>query len=105
MAARVGRRGLRAGARAGGRSRRLPGPAPRHSAARHRRPRRPAGAAVTATAWRWARPAVAAATLAVLVWRLGTGPFLDGLHSVDGSALAAASGLALLTTTCCAWRW
>src|ERR671910_270107 len=49
--------------------------------------------------------AVAAATLAVLVWHLGTGPFLDGLHAVDGWALAAASGLAVLTTLCCAWRW
>jgi uncharacterized membrane protein YbhN (UPF0104 family) len=49
--------------------------------------------------------AVAAATLAVLVWQLGTGPFLDGARSVDGGALAAASGLAVLTTLCCAWRW
>jgi uncharacterized membrane protein YbhN (UPF0104 family) len=49
--------------------------------------------------------AVAAGTLAVLVWQLGTGPFLDGLHSVDAGALAAASGLAVLTTLCCAWRW
>jgi glycosyltransferase 2 family protein len=49
--------------------------------------------------------AVAAGTLAVLVWSLGTGPFLDGLHSVDAGALVAASGLAVLTTVCCAWRW
>jgi glycosyltransferase 2 family protein len=49
--------------------------------------------------------AVAAATLAVLVWQLGTGPFLDGLRTVDGGALAAASCLAVLTTVCCAWRW
>jgi uncharacterized membrane protein YbhN (UPF0104 family) len=55
--------------------------------------------------WWWVRPAAAAAILAVLVWRLGTGPFLDGLHMVDGEALAAASGLAVLTTVCCAWRW
>ena len=57
------------------------------------------------TAWWWARLAAAAATLAVLVWRLGTGPFLDGLRTVDGGALAAAAGLAVLTTVCCAWRW
>ena len=37
--------------------------------------------------------------------RSGTGPFLDGLRTVDGGALAAASGLAVLTTVCCAWRW
>jgi glycosyltransferase 2 family protein len=49
--------------------------------------------------------AVAAATLAFLVWHLGTGPFLDGLRAVDGGALAAASGLAVVTTMCCAWRW
>ena len=41
----------------------------------------------------------------MLVWRLGAGPFLDGLRAVDGWALAAASGLAVLTTVCCAWRW
>ena len=55
--------------------------------------------------WRWVNLAVAGATLAVLVWHLGTGPFLDGLHAVDGWALVAASGLAVLTTLCCAWRW
>jgi glycosyltransferase 2 family protein len=49
--------------------------------------------------------AVAAVTLAFLVWHLGTGPFLEGLRSVDGGALAAGFGLAVLTTTCCAWRW
>jgi uncharacterized membrane protein YbhN (UPF0104 family) len=43
--------------------------------------------------------------LAVLVWRLGTGPFLAGLRSVDGGALAAAAGIAALTTVGCAWRW
>ena len=56
-------------------------------------------------AWRWVRLAATAATLGVLVWRLGTSPFLDGLRTVDGGALAAAAGLALLTTVCCAWRW
>jgi uncharacterized membrane protein YbhN (UPF0104 family) len=42
---------------------------------------------------------------AVLVWRLGTGPFLDGLRTIDGGALAAAAGIAVLTTVCYAWRW
>jgi uncharacterized membrane protein YbhN (UPF0104 family) len=45
------------------------------------------------------------AALAVVVWRLGTGPFLDGIRRIDGGALAAASGLTALTTVCCAWRW
>ena len=42
------------------------------------------------TARRWMPLAVAAGTLAVLVWILGTGPFLDGLQSIDAGALAAA---------------
>jgi uncharacterized membrane protein YbhN (UPF0104 family) len=57
------------------------------------------------TVWTWVRFAGAAVTLAVVVWRLGAGPFLDGVRSVDGRALAAAAGLAVLTTVCCAWRW
>jgi uncharacterized membrane protein YbhN (UPF0104 family) len=51
------------------------------------------------------RLAATAAVLAVLVWRVGTGPFLDGLRTVDGGALAAAAGIAVLTTLCCGWRW
>src|SRR6476619_3226822 len=53
----------------------------------------------------WVRLVGAAAVFAVLVWRLGTGPFVDGLRTVDGRARAAATGLAVLTTVCCAWRW
>ena len=56
-------------------------------------------------AWRWVHLAAAVATLAVLVWHVGTAPFLDGLRTVDGGALAAGSGIAVLTTVCCAWRW
>jgi uncharacterized membrane protein YbhN (UPF0104 family) len=41
----------------------------------------------------------------VVVWRLGTGPFLDGVRSIDGKTLAAAAAIAALTTVCCAWRW
>jgi hypothetical protein len=51
------------------------------------------------------RVAAAAGTLAFLVWRVGTGPFVDGVRSVHGGALAAACGLAVVTTICCAWRW
>lgn len=54
---------------------------------------------------RWARPAGAFAVLAVVVWRVGAGPFRDGLRAVDGRALAAAAAIGLLTTVCCAWRW
>jgi uncharacterized membrane protein YbhN (UPF0104 family) len=62
-------------------------------------------AASRRAAWWWARPAIAIAALAVLFWHLGSGPFLDGLGSVDRGALAAGSGLAVVTTVCCAWRW
>jgi uncharacterized membrane protein YbhN (UPF0104 family) len=55
--------------------------------------------------WALARPAVAAAALAIVLWQLGTGPFLDGVRSVDAAALAAAAAIGLLTTVCCAWRW
>jgi uncharacterized membrane protein YbhN (UPF0104 family) len=57
------------------------------------------------TAWTWVRRVGAAVTLGVLVWRLGTGPFLNGVRAVDARALAAAAGFAVLTTVCCAWRW
>jgi glycosyltransferase 2 family protein len=57
------------------------------------------------TGWTWVRRVGAAVTLGVLVWRLGTGPFLNGVRAVDARALAAAAGIAVLTTVCCAWRW
>jgi uncharacterized membrane protein YbhN (UPF0104 family) len=55
--------------------------------------------------WAWARMLGAAAILAVLVWRLGTGLFLDAVRMVNGWSLAAAAAIGLLTTVCCAWRW
>src|SRR5664279_393668 len=66
-------------------------------------PRGASGSDVTMsrTWWRWARLWGGAAILAVLVWRLGTGPFLDGIRTIDGRPLAAAAGIALLTTVCC----
>jgi len=54
---------------------------------------------------RWAGPAVAVPLLAVVIWRLGTGPFLAGLEAVDGRALLAAAAIFFLTTVCSAWRW
>jgi uncharacterized membrane protein YbhN (UPF0104 family) len=54
---------------------------------------------------RRARPAVAATLLAVVVWRVGSGPFLDGVRALDGRALAAAATVFFITTVCCAWRW
>lgn len=64
-----------------------------------------ASARVRRKAWTWGRFAGSILVLAVLVWRLGSGPFLDGLRTIDGGALAAAAGLALLTTVSYAWRW
>lgn len=46
-----------------------------------------------------------AAILAVLLWRLGTGVFLDGLRRIDGPTLLAALGIGLVTTVFSAWRW
>jgi uncharacterized membrane protein YbhN (UPF0104 family) len=57
------------------------------------------------TVWTCARFGGFGATIAVLVWRLGANPFLDGVRTVDVGALAAAAGLVLLTTVCSAWRW
>jgi len=54
---------------------------------------------------RWANPAIAVAALAVVVWRLGTGPFLAGLKAVDVRAVLAVAAVVLVTTLCSAWRW
>jgi uncharacterized membrane protein YbhN (UPF0104 family) len=53
----------------------------------------------------WARPLGGLAILAVVVWRLGAGPFLDGLRAVDARALLAALAITAVTTVCSAWRW
>ncbi|MET8833833.1 lysylphosphatidylglycerol synthase transmembrane domain-containing protein [Micromonospora sp. NPDC004540] len=55
--------------------------------------------------WAWARPLAGFAVLAALVWSVGTGPFLAGLRLIDAPALAAALGIGVVTTVCCAWRW
>jgi hypothetical protein len=55
--------------------------------------------------WTWARRAAAAATLAVVVWRVGAGPFRDGLQAVDATAVVPAAAIGLVTTLSCAWRW
>jgi len=60
---------------------------------------------VTRSFWAWIRALGGAGILAFLLWRLGTGPFLEGLRLIDGWALVAALGIGALTTVCCAWRW
>ena len=59
----------------------------------------------TERAWAWARPFGGAGILAVLVWRLGTGPFLDGVRRINVWSLLAATSITVLTTVCSAWRW
>jgi uncharacterized membrane protein YbhN (UPF0104 family) len=76
-------------------------PAARRSGA----PARTSYAGMSPTAWAWARLGGGAAILAVLVWRLGTGPFIHGIGTVGAGSLAAAAGIALVTTVMCAWRW
>ncbi len=57
------------------------------------------------TVWAWARLGGGAAILAILIVRLGDGPFLDGLRLSSAWSLAAAVGITGMTTLCCAWRW
>jgi glycosyltransferase 2 family protein len=54
---------------------------------------------------RWVSIVAPFVTLGLVVWRLGTGPFVAGVRTVDAGALVAAVGLMVLTTVCCAWRW
>ncbi len=54
---------------------------------------------------RWASSAVAVLVLAAVIWRIGTGPFLDGLKAVDARTLLAAAAIVFVTTLCSAWRW
>ena len=54
---------------------------------------------------RWLPAAAGAALVAVLAFRLGTGPFVAGFGAVTGRSLVAAMGIAVITTVCSAWRW
>jgi uncharacterized membrane protein YbhN (UPF0104 family) len=45
------------------------------------------------------------AVLGLVIWRIGTGPLIDGLEAVDGRALLAALAIGFVTILCCAWRW
>lgn len=54
---------------------------------------------------RWWRVAAGAVVLAVVVWHVGTGPFVDAVSSTSPTALLAALAITAVTTVCCAWRW
>lgn len=68
-----------------------------------------AGVRPTAKVFRALRPHVGTlagtAIMGVLVWRLGTGVFLDGLRRVDALTLVAALAIGAVTTVFSAWRW
>jgi uncharacterized membrane protein YbhN (UPF0104 family) len=60
---------------------------------------------MSGTQWTIVRLLGGGAIVAFLVHQLGARPFVDGLRLVDARSLAAAVGIAVLTTACCAWRW
>ena len=56
-------------------------------------------------AWAGARLLGGVLILAVLFWRLGADPFLDGLRGLGPGTLLAAVALGAVTTVLSAWRW
>ncbi|MEU6083233.1 lysylphosphatidylglycerol synthase transmembrane domain-containing protein [Streptomyces sp. NPDC047108] len=56
-------------------------------------------------AWPKIRNLVGVGILVVLLWRLGSDAFVDGLRRIDAAALLAALALGLITTVFSAWRW
>ncbi|GAA2349262.1 lysylphosphatidylglycerol synthase transmembrane domain-containing protein [Dactylosporangium salmoneum] len=60
---------------------------------------------IPAVPWGLVRTVGGAAVLLLLLWRLGSGPFLAGLRTIDAWALAAAVGVGAATIVACAWRW
>lgn len=60
---------------------------------------------MSARAGRRCRLALGAALALLLVWRLGSGPFLAGLRGLDPGLLVLGLLLGAVVTTSCAWRW
>jgi uncharacterized membrane protein YbhN (UPF0104 family) len=60
---------------------------------------------ISRSVWTWAKPVGGAGILIFLLWRLGTGPFLQSVRMINGWALASALAIGALTMVCCAWRW
>jgi uncharacterized membrane protein YbhN (UPF0104 family) len=54
---------------------------------------------------RWLRVLGGVAILAVVVERVGAGPFADAARSTSPAAAAIALVVTAATTVCCAWRW
>ena len=63
------------------------------------------GRRVNRSMWAWARVLSGLAILGVIGWRLGTGPFLHGVHAVDLRSVSLAAVITCATTAACAWRW
>ena len=53
----------------------------------------------------WLGPLAGLMIVALLVWRLGAGTFVDALRHLDVRSVAAGAAIAVLTTVCGAWRW
>ncbi|HEY0643111.1 MAG TPA: lysylphosphatidylglycerol synthase domain-containing protein [Nocardioides sp.] len=54
------------------------------------------------TSWRWL---AGAAIPALVVWRVGSGPVVDGVRALDLEVLLLGLAVAVVTTVACAWRW
>jgi uncharacterized membrane protein YbhN (UPF0104 family) len=57
------------------------------------------------TGWSRLRATGGLVVLAALLWRFGSGPFVDAWHVTTWSALVAAGALTGLATATSAWRW
>jgi glycosyltransferase 2 family protein len=60
---------------------------------------------VNRSTWAVVRVLGGVAILSVIGWRLGTGPFLDGLRAVGPRSITLALVITCATTTACAYRW
>jgi uncharacterized membrane protein YbhN (UPF0104 family) len=60
---------------------------------------------VTRSIWAWLRILGGAAIIALLLWRLGTSAFLDGLRVISAPTLVVAFAIGVTTTVFSAWRW
>jgi uncharacterized membrane protein YbhN (UPF0104 family) len=60
---------------------------------------------VTRSIWAWLRILGGAAIIVLLLLRLGTGAFLDGLRVISAPTLLLAFAIGVTTTVFSAWRW
>ena len=60
---------------------------------------------MTRSVWAWVRVLGGAGIIGLLIWKLGTGAFLDGLRVIDGGTLLVAFLIGVTTTVFSAWRW